>query len=56
MKWDGANKLSNTYYHQFRKSVNDDATGYKALMAVLGVTDMEKFQQDWEKYVMTLRF
>jgi hypothetical protein len=44
------------YYHQFHKSVNDDPTGYKALMAVLGVTDMAKFQQDWEKYVMTLRF
>ncbi|MFP6671997.1 MAG: hypothetical protein VB857_11320, partial [Pirellulaceae bacterium] len=44
------------YYHQVRKSVNDDPTGYKALMAVLAVTDMEKFQQDWEKYVMTLRF
>jgi len=44
------------YYHQFRKSVGEDPTGYKALTDVLGVTDMKKFQQDWEKYVMTLRF
>jgi len=25
-------------------------------MSVLEVTDMDKFQQEWEKYVMTLRF
>jgi hypothetical protein len=44
------------YYHQFRKSIADDPGGYKTLMSILEVTDMEKFQQEWEKYVMTLRF
>ena len=44
------------YYHQFRKSVRDDPTGYQTLTVVLGAADMKKFQQDWEKYVMTLRF
>ena len=44
------------YYHQFRKSAAEDPSGYETLKAILGATDMAKFQQDWEKYVMTLRF
>ena len=44
------------YYHQFRKAANEDPGGYKTLMKVLDVTDMEQFQREWEQYVMTLRF
>lgn len=48
------------YYREFTSHVATDPTGYKTLKKLLkeaqGVDDMVKFQQDWEKYVISLRF
>jgi len=44
------------YYHQFRRNVKDDPTGYKTLVAILNEDDMEAFQKRWEAYVLRLRF
>ena len=44
------------YYHAFRKNVSVDPGGYQTLQAVLDRKDMDKFKQDWEKFVMDLRF
>ena len=46
------------YYHQFRKNVGDDPTGYGTLKSILGLAekDMEAFQEKWEAWVLTLRF
>lgn len=42
------------YYHAFRRNVDDDPTGYKALQAILGVGDMAAFQKEWEAYAAKL--
>jgi len=44
------------FYHQFRRSVDDDPTGLKTLAAVLGTSDLAAFKKQWEAYVMKLRF
>ncbi len=44
------------YYHAFRKSADNDPSGYKTLTAVLGEDDMPVFQKRWEEWVMTLKF
>ena len=43
------------YYREYRDNVKTDPTGYKTLQRVLGVKDMEKFQKDWEKFILALR-
>jgi hypothetical protein len=48
--------LLKKYYHAFVKNQRDDPTGYKTLQEILGRKDMEKFQQEWEQYVLKLRF
>lgn len=44
------------YYHEFVKNSKTDPTGYKTLQNVLGETDIDRFQKQWESYVMDLRF
>lgn len=47
-----------TYYHEFRRNVQDDPTGFETLCKVLGrkKEDMEEFQKEWTEYVLALRF
>jgi hypothetical protein len=48
--------LLKKFYHQFSKNRRGDPTGYKTLQDVLGRKDMEKFQREWEEYVLKLKF
>jgi hypothetical protein len=51
--------LLGKYYHQFRRQVRQDPTGYETLKAVLGVADeagMAKFQDTWKAWVLQLRY
>ncbi len=45
-----------SYYRRFLAGREDDPTGYKTLKAVLGRDDMDKFQQEWEAYVLKLKY
>ena len=47
-----------TFYHEFRRSAQDDPTGYATLCKVLGrkKEDMDAFQKEWAEYVLALRF
>jgi hypothetical protein len=44
------------YYHAFRRGVDEDPSGYRTLRETLGSPDMEQFQQDWESFILRLRF
>ena len=44
------------YYNEFRKNSKADPTGYKTLQKVLSVEDMKKWQEMWEKWILTLHF
>jgi hypothetical protein len=44
------------YYREFIDTAAADATGYDALVRVLGEKDMAAFQKRWEKDVLALRF
>lgn len=44
------------YYKRFRDGVKDDATGLATLKQVLKTDDLAKFEKDWKKWVLTLRF
>lgn len=48
--------LLNKFYEAFRSNVGQDPTGYQTLQEVLGTTDMDEFQTEWEAFVMRLRF
>ncbi len=48
--------LLRKYYRRFHANRQDDPTGYKTLQEVLGRKDMDKFQKEWEAYVLKLRF
>jgi hypothetical protein len=48
--------LLKKYYHAFVKNERDDPTGYKTLQKILNRKDIDKFQKDWEQFVMKLRF
>ncbi len=45
-----------TLVHEFVANHDWDPTGYKTLMRVLGVEDMERFKDEWESWVMSLSF
>lgn len=42
------------FYKRFHANQKQDPTGYKTLVTVLGTPNMERFQKDWEKFVMGL--
>jgi len=44
------------FFHEFRRSVKDDPTGYETLQKVLDEDDMEAFQTKWTEFVLKLRF
>jgi hypothetical protein len=44
------------FYHRFYANRKKDPSGYETLQEVLGRKDMDKFQEEWEAYVMKLRF
>lgn len=48
--------LLRSYYRQFVQNAQADPTGYRTLSKVLGAPDLEKFQREWEKYVLGLRY
>ncbi len=44
------------FYHKFRDSREEDPTGYDTLKGALGEKDMDAFKENWEKYILSLRF
>jgi hypothetical protein len=48
--------LLRKFYRRFHANRKDDPTGYETLQDVLGRRDMAAFQQEWEAYVLKLRF
>ena len=48
--------LLTKFYHEFHANQKDDPTGYKTLMQVLRLRNMDAFRTKWEKYVLALRF
>jgi len=44
------------YYHTFRKNSLADPGGYETLKQILKRDDMETFQNEWEEYVLKLKF
>ena len=49
-------ELLETYYRRFKAESAKDPSGYETLKSVLNETDMSAFQQEWEKFVLALRF
>ncbi len=48
--------LLKSYYRRFLASRKDDPSGYKTLKAVLERDDMAAFQEQWESYVLKLKY
>jgi hypothetical protein len=48
--------LLRTYYRRFRDGAKEDPSGLKTLKQVLKVEDLESFDKQWQKWVLTLRF
>ena len=48
--------LLGKFYHAFYKNRQEDPTGYNTLKAILGRSDMEGFQKQWEAWVLKLKF
>ena len=48
--------LLGSFYRRFLAGREDDPTGYKTLKAVLRRDDMDKFQHEWEAYVLKLKY
>lgn len=48
--------LLRKYYHAFRRTSNEDTSGYTALVEILGEPDMAHFQAEWERFVLRLQF
>ena len=44
------------YYRSFAANAVTDPTGIKTLKKILQRDDLEKFQTEWENYVLRLRF
>lgn len=45
-----------TYYHEFHKDRRSDPTGYETMKRVLGTDDMQRFKEEWERFVLNLTF
>jgi hypothetical protein len=43
------------FYREFVANAKRDPTGYATLQRVLGETDMAKFKEKWEKFILALR-
>lgn len=44
------------YYHAFVAAAAGDPTGWETLRGIVGYDDMERFELDWRRYVMGLRW
>lgn len=44
------------YYHEFFKNRDEDPTGFNTLKSILGEEDMDAFKEEWEEFVLGLRF
>jgi len=44
------------FYKAFLKNHKTDPTGYKTLVEILDVKDMDAFKKQWESYCMKLKF
>lgn len=44
------------FYNSYRRDFKKDPSGYNALKRALREDDIEKFQEDWEQWVLKLRF
>jgi len=49
-------RLLSEFYNAFSTNIKSDPSGYETLKKVLKVKNMEDFQQEWEKWVLGLRF
>jgi hypothetical protein len=49
------NGLLVKFYQEFVKNQATDPSGFKTLQKVLGLRDIDAFQEIWHKYVLTLR-
>ncbi len=50
------NDMLATYYRDFLAKREEDPSGYRTLVKILGEPDMAEFQKDWEAFVLRLRF
>jgi len=48
--------LLKKFYHDFYANQKADPTGYQTLQKTLSVADMEKFQDEWQAWVMKLKY
>ena len=48
--------LLRRYYQEFVRDHERDPTGYRTLMRLVGSPDPDAFQEQWERYVLGLRF
>lgn len=49
-------ELLKQFYRQFLANCDNDPTGYRTLQQVLGNPDMTTFHQQWQQFVLGLRF
>lgn len=50
-----AGKL-NRFYHDFVKNAESDPSGYRTLVKILDDADMDEFKEQWQQYVMKLKY
>jgi hypothetical protein len=46
--------LLTEFYQAFQRNHPKDPAGYKTLQNVVGYEDMQKFQEDWEEFILTI--
>ena len=46
--------LLHAYYRAFHAARAEDPTGYETLKTILDIDDMDAFQSEWARWVMTL--
>lgn len=47
--------LLRRYYHAFHEGSASDPSGYETLKSVLGTNDMKAFEQEWMRFVLSLK-
>lgn len=48
--------LLRKFYHEFKSQSKNDPTGYRTLLKVLKIDNINKFENDWQKWVLKLTF
>jgi hypothetical protein len=46
--------LLNEFYQIFQRNLSTDPTGYKTLQTVVRYKDMQEFQEDWKRFILTI--